>query len=74
MTTYVVVGDAPTSFVLDNGSEPLVLNDSPASLIVSGEGPIGPQGDRGPPGVQGPPGEGVADPGDLTLIFENKLI
>ena len=28
----------------------------------------------GPPGPAGPPGSGAEDPGDLTLIFNNKLI
>ena len=28
----------------------------------------------GPKGSPGPPGEGAEDPGDLTLIFDNKLI
>lgn len=38
---------------------------------------IGARGARGLPGDPGPAGQdgdGAADPGDLTLIFENKLI
>lgn len=31
-------------------------------------------GPGGPPGPEGPPGDGAQDPGDLTLIFNNKLI
>ena len=39
---------------------------------------IGPQGPLGPPGAPGAPGQNgdgaAVDPGDLTLIFNNKLI
>ena len=35
---------------------------------------IGPSGEPGPPGQPGIPGDGAADPGDLTLIFNNQLI
>lgn len=32
-------------------------------------------GPRGYPGPPGPPGEGIQDdPGDFTLLFENRLI
>lgn len=31
-------------------------------------------GPIGPVGPEGPPGEGAQDPGDLTLVFNNKLI
>lgn len=29
---------------------------------------------QGPPGPKGADGDGVADPGDLTLIFNNHLV
>lgn len=40
------------------------------------EGPEGPKGDsiKGDKGDPGPTGEGASDPGDLTLLFDNKLI
>lgn len=42
---------------------------TPAVAIV-----IGPKGDPGPQGPTGADGDGAADPGDLTLIFDNQLI
>jgi hypothetical protein len=41
------------------------------------EGPRGLKGDKGnkgDKGEQGDTGEGASDPGDLTLIFNNRLI
>lgn len=36
---------------------------------------VGLKGDPGEPGPPGPPGEQeLYDPGDMTLIFENKLV
>ena len=43
----------------------------PVAVIM---GPKGDEGERGPPGPAGQDGDGAADPGDLTLIFENQLI
>jgi hypothetical protein len=31
-------------------------------------------GPQGPAGPAGPSGDGAADPGDLTLIFDNRLV
>lgn len=31
-------------------------------------------GEPGPPGPPGIPADGAIDPGDLTLIFDNKLL
>lgn len=39
-------------------------------VLIAGE--TGPQGPAST--VPGPPGEGATDPGDLTLLFNNKLI
>jgi hypothetical protein len=36
-------------------------------------GAPGDDGEQGPQGIQGPPGI-ADDPGDLTLLFDNKLI
>lgn len=35
---------------------------------------IGPQGPQGAQGSQGVAGDGATDPGDLTLIFDNRLV
>lgn len=43
--------------------------------VVAKVGVPGREGPEGPPGQQGPPGDGTdIDPGDLTLLFDNKLI
>ncbi|KQS75050.1 hypothetical protein ASG32_08105 [Methylobacterium sp. Leaf361] len=43
--------------------------------VVAKVGVPGREGPPGPPGQAGPPGEGTeTDPGDLTLLFDNKLI
>jgi hypothetical protein len=43
----------------------------PIAVVI---GPKGDEGDPGPPGPAGQNGDGAADPGDLTLIFNNQLI
>lgn len=48
---------------------PTSLGSPPAINVV-----VGAQGRDGPQGPQGPPGDGAADPGDLTLLFENQLL
>jgi hypothetical protein len=45
------------------------LGTPPAINVV-----IGAQGRDGQQGLRGPPGDGAADPGDITLIFENQLL
>lgn len=43
-------------------------------MVTPAQGPAGADGAQGPVGPTGPAGDGAADPGDLTLIFFNKLI
>lgn len=47
---------------------------APAVVRVVVEGPQGPEGKPGQQGQPGRDGDGVTDPGDLTLIFDNRLI
>ena len=42
------------------------------SITVAG--PAGKDGKDGPPGPPGRDADGATDPGDLTLVFNNKLI
>lgn len=57
--------DAKITFGRANASLRLAL----APILAGAPGP------EGPPGPQGPAGDGSsADPGDLTLLFENHLI
>lgn len=52
----------------------------PEVIRVTRPGDIGPagapgrNGTDGPPGPPGADGEGAEDPGNLVLLFENKLI
>lgn len=41
---------------------------------VGARGPKGLKGDKGDQGNPGPTGLGADDPGDLVIIFENRLI
>lgn len=43
---------------------------SPANIIIAS---VGRAGRDGKDGEKGPPGDGAADPGDLTVYFENAL-
>lgn len=60
--------------VITDPVSPVVLDSRPTVVIENARGPVGPRGPQGPQGPQGEPGDGMADPGDLTLLFENKLI
>jgi hypothetical protein len=52
-----------------------VIKPPAHTVVLNQRGPRGSQGERGLQGVQGPSGDSVmTDPGDLTLIFDNKLI
>ena len=55
--------DNPTPF------DPLEMD-----LLPVLEGPPGGKGAKGDQGPQGPTGLGADDPGDLTLLFDNRLI
>lgn len=71
---FTLVLPPPIEFCL--GVSAMVVASSPvpmpAVLVVIG--PAGDDGEPGPPGPPGQDGDGAADPGDLTLIFDNHLI
>ena len=78
-TTIPVTSDAASVTVIRRSTE-IPLADGLAQVTVKTvEAPrilvtvpmAGPQGAKGDPGE---PGDGAADPGDFTLIYENKLI
>lgn len=50
----------------------VLVQDGPEIVEVQVPGQTGPTGPAST--VPGPPGEGATDPGDLTLLFNNKLI
>jgi hypothetical protein len=63
----VLVQTNPDIKVVVDGEDDLVVSTEVAGM----RGPEGGQGIQGPPGVAG---DGATDPGDLTLIFDNKLL
>ena len=63
--TITVPTDATLAAVLDLPAAEISLE----SFVV--QGPPGPEGPQGPRGTDA---DGATDPGDLTLIFDNRLI
>lgn len=64
----------PTANVLERPPRP----PAPVIEVPGIPGDEGPRGPEGPPGPQGPRGDIIdvelSDPGDLTLLFDNRLI
>ena len=56
--------------VVEQVIQPTVALEFTAALTSNEQGPSGQTGAPGPPG---PPGVSEYDPGDLTVIFRNKL-
>lgn len=72
----LVVTEASTILVVaETASSPgatLVVDGDTVALIADGErGPRGATGEKGRDGVDS---DGATDPGDLTLLFNNRLI
>lgn len=80
-TVIISTSNETTRVVLSNQIVTQILAPTPPVVLELGtQGPIGPQGVQGQQGIQGLQGErgqdgdGATDPGDLTLLFENKLL
>uniref|UniRef100_A0AB74UKU5 Tail fiber protein n=1 Tax=Caulobacter phage BL57 TaxID=3348355 RepID=A0AB74UKU5_9VIRU len=66
----------PYPYPPDDGQSPIETPDPvPVTVEMNEEGPMGKTGPQGPQGLQGIPGDSVlTDPGDLILLFNNRLI
>lgn len=67
MADRIIISRQPDRVVVAP-SRTVVVAPPRDRIITGGRGLPGRNGDPGPPG------DGAADPGDLTLIFDNKLI
>lgn len=70
----VDIEDAPIVVTRESGDVIAEVEDAPLAVEAGVVGLPGVAGPQGAQGIQGPPGDGAADPGDLTLIFDNHLI
>lgn len=79
MDTAIRIIAATDEIVLVETNPEIKVTVDDAEIVIASEatgmrGEEGQQGLQGPPGPKGNDGEGATDPGDLTLIFNNKLI
>lgn len=77
MSTLTVVPAVPsrrTAVLILQTGRPNQVGQLPDGKKTSILIKAGLPGVSGPPGRPGEQGEGYQDPGDLTLIFENKLV
>lgn len=71
---FELIGAPPIEFLLGVAAIVIAPSPIPTPAVAVVVGPKGDDGERGPPGPAGQDGDGAADPGDLTLIFNNQLI